>query len=188
MSLFLLNMEDTKVVFCHVPKTGGTSIRQGMKYQASEYELFDIPTEWAGLPSFGFVRDPFNRIVSVWQGFTFTRKLSKLNFRDFVTWFNREGGEDKIADPCTIEHHAAPMSHLVHGLGKVNWIGQFEHLARDFNRFRNGLGLDPVKLPKLRKSNPLREINRTKENIELVVKYYEADYELCKRLGYGYSY
>ena len=56
-------------MFVHTPETGGTSARQA--YQIERAELFDPRPECMGMPSLAFVRNPYDRIESLWRDWRF---------------------------------------------------------------------------------------------------------------------
>ena len=72
-------------VFLHLPKTGGSFVRElcthyappAWKVRLLDHHptIHDIPSEYANLPIFGFVRNPFDWYVS-W--YTYLRKRRRL--------------------------------------------------------------------------------------------------------------
>ena len=96
---------------------------------------------------FSFVRNPWDRVVSIYKYFAWDRyvdfkkfvvaKLRNYTWRDNF-WFVR------------------PQSHFVcneSGDIIVDFIGKFENLATDFNHVCRRLGLPPTELPHINRSN-----------------------------------
>jgi hypothetical protein len=65
MGLFILQNPDA--VFIHIPKTGGTSIRQGVWQRRYNGPHKELPLSAKGLFTFAFVRHPLERFVSCWK-------------------------------------------------------------------------------------------------------------------------
>jgi chondroitin 4-sulfotransferase 11 len=184
MSIFYLNSAD--VVFIHIPKTGGTSIRKGYfgeNYQGPEFEM---PVRWESHFSFAFVRNPYDRLISAWK--MFTRGTSELaasgradlSLASFLQTVVDGSipyvlGEKYVWEEH-VRHHTLPQVHPYYCLKDAKFIGRFESLEKDFERVCNHLAL-PVK--------PLPVRHRTdrgsyrdyfdKETHELAEKYYAAD-------------
>lgn len=132
MSLFLIDI-GTPVLFVHIPKCGGTSIRTD-KDIGDGYRIYDPDASWPkGIPSLAFVRNPLSRVVSCWCDWRYNRCLTDLDFDGFVDAF--VGDMDGIDDPSTVQHHLAPMTHPMHGLKHATFVGRFELLQQDFDYF-----------------------------------------------------
>lgn len=166
MPIFLL--KQPPCLFSHVPKTGGNSIRNVVFERNYEGPWFgdQLPTEWQGLFSFAFVRNPFDRVVSAWKMFS--------QGTDDDAWELPEGGAlnltlDEVLqlgleeqapfghprynqvkpDPLIrLKNHIIPQTHPYHGLQHIQFIGRFENLQADFQRVAEELGLSQIELPK----------------------------------------
>ncbi len=184
MSIFLLDLSGTPCVFAHVPKTGGSSIREGRTTAGPV--MFDMPEEWKGLPSFGFVRNPFDRIESCWKDFTFLRPMFDGTLEEFIE-FNLKSGAD-VADPKTIKHHMAPMTHPVHGLQHAKFVGRYDTLKEDFKYFCRNFGMtfkDIPKLPHLRDSKNYPNGAWTSKAHDWVKEFYAEDFTLYDQVTDG---
>jgi len=183
MSLFKIRLgSNVESLFIHIPKTGGTSIREGR--QLSECRVYEPDKAWLALPSFAFVRNPFDRLVSCWVDFRFNRRLVEWDFETFLRHVTRVDVEEAvIADPQSIEHYAAPMTHPVHGLKYAWFVGRYESLQQDFDIFVVDLGIPRIELPRLRQlptwNGPMLN---TPDNLRLVYTHYKADYELYESI------
>lgn len=181
MSLHLIDL-GAPVLFVHIPKTGGTSIRHGRTLTSYQVYLHETVQPWPrDLPSVAFVRDPFERVESAWRDFRFVRPRTNLDFPDFLRWV-ADASPSRIANPAAPEHHAAPMVHPIHGLEHAGFVGQYERLQDDLNRFCDLHGLDRVGLPHLRSAGDAPEAPRTLETRALVERIYADDYEYLARM------
>jgi hypothetical protein len=140
-----------KCIFVEVPKTGSTSIRSILGHPAKPHlniwQIFNSVTEeqFRTYFKFGFVRNPWDRAVSLYERKEGLRLKSKMSFDDFVDWM-------KFAS-CTCMHpvpHRYQLDWFVspHGDVIVDFIGKFENLSSDWQRIATRLGINQT-LPKL---------------------------------------
>ncbi len=181
MSLFLLDI-GKPAMFIHVPRTGGSSIRQGFDIGGG-FRLYDPPSGWSNHPSFAFVRDPFDRIESCWRYFRFLLNHISVGYETFIAQFVE--GFDEVAlkssidDPTTINHHIAPMTHPVHGLKHAEFIGKFNTLQEDYSRFCGVQSIKTRVLPVVLKSQQLAPKQLISPYIYRVIeKIYKDDLEM----------
>ncbi|PZT47643.1 alpha-2,3-sialyltransferase, partial [Helicobacter valdiviensis] len=145
-----------KCIFIHVPKVAGSSIERAI-YQtdrwlvghvkANDYVKFDRE-KFESLFSFGFVRNPYDRVVSAYHylknggGTLGDEKWAKENicqyssFEEFV-----EDLQDKITR-CRVLNwmHFVPQYKFLCNEDKhilVNFIGKFEQIEDDFRKILN---------------------------------------------------
>lgn len=149
MSLFLIDI-GRPVLFVHITKCGGTSIREGRDIGGG-YRIYSPDPLWPkDVPSFAFVRDPFERVVSCWRDWRYNRHLIIMGFDQFVDAF--VGDTQGLDNPATIQHHLAPMTHPMHGLPHAKFVGKFKSLQSDFDEFCNESDIPQYTLPHLRQS------------------------------------
>ena len=144
---------DRKVIFVSVPKTASTSINIAFDIHAhsspkihhsSIKEILENHPECSSYFKFGFVRNPWDRMVSCYlngvQDLSHRDEWSKglleyENFCDFVCHFERSIWKDWI--------HFLPLSHFlkIDGEIAVDVIGRFENLVEDFGSIKSKIGL-----------------------------------------------
>ncbi len=151
----------------HVPKTGGNSIRN--LFFAGNYEgpWFGerLPEEWRDVFKFGFVRNPFDRVVSAWKMFTegvhdsewklpkgFDHNLTledvlKLGLDPDAPFGHPRYNDLKLTPSSRFKNHILPQCHRYHGLQFVDFIGRFENLQADFDYAAQQIGLADSELP-----------------------------------------
>lgn len=188
MAVFLIN--EPKCVLIHIPKTGGTSIRNGFfdgNYEGPVQGY--VPHEWQSYFAFCFVRNPFDRLVSAWKMFTHGMDNSnwkypddgdpKLSFKEFVDIVvdesipfdgNRETFEEKI------RHHTMPQTHPYHCIEHADFVGRFETLFADFKTVCERLGLNG-ELPHWNQTIPTDDYREFYDPDTLIIarRYYADD-------------
>jgi len=136
-------------VFLHFPRSGGTFVRHALAHHApAEWrveQLFEhvgpdrIPESHAGLPRFGFIRNPYSWYVSWYH---YSRKHGGIEFFERIT-----GGQDLSFDETLRRCFEVPLVQR-EGPGGCTFvarkmfgrdfagieIGRYEDLARDLLR------------------------------------------------------
>ena len=167
-----------QTIFVHVPKTAGQSVERVLLNEAGAdwenrarfllrpnpdpalgperlahllaREYFQLGYvsrhEFDSMFRFAFVRDPWSRLVSEYL----YRELDlECSFRDFVL---RDPPTDDFSD---FARHLRPQVDYVQdesGTRIVDFIGRFEHLARDFRTVSERVGLKSAVLPTVNRS------------------------------------
>lgn len=143
------------MIFIHVPRTGGRSVRGGLISGSIETLDERIPKQRTGqgfvshstiqdyIDIFGeeevekeqkvtVVRNPWDRAFACWRFFVFPH-----NPIPFDQWL-KEGGRFSES-PCVFNYHLHPLDHMRYykdnaGHVRMNLFLRFEHLAEDFKQ------------------------------------------------------
>lgn len=187
-----------KIIFIHVPKTGGISVLNGL-YNSDEllngfghtsalfYKGF-FNHEYRKYYSFGMVRNPWDRVVSAYE------YLHKLGMNASDAQFGREilsrynnftEFVERWLTPCNIlkQVHFFPQHFFLCNLkGEllVNYVGRFEQIEESFKHISSKMNLNNASLKKLNKSKRLDSYrNYYNENTrEVVASCYAQDIKL----------
>ena len=166
MPLFHLN--NPPCLFVHIPKTGGNSIRNVVFGRDYEGPWFGerLPEQWAGLFGFGFVRNPYDRLVSAWKMFTegtgddawqlpaggplqlTLEETIRLGMDDSAPFGHPRYNGLRPTPLSRLKNHILPQSHPYHGLQHVGFVGRFENLEADFQGIAQRLNLKCTELPR----------------------------------------
>ncbi|MUP07796.1 hypothetical protein GOZ78_22860 [Agrobacterium vitis] len=160
-------------VFVHVPKSAGRSITkvlggetQGVPTHTPHHKLsdFGIDTRF----SFGFVRNPWDRLVSVYafmcqkrlQSFECPQYQQRIRDIGFKAWllddqFYMKQDEHWSDDALPPIQQRSQMFWLE----GCDFIGTIENIDADFSRIRKQVGLKPSILERLRLVSPVPKKN-----------------------------
>lgn len=180
-----------KLIFYKPGRVAGTSIfRRQLQpmngwiikksHDKEETELFNkwvaeiTDAELKSYYTFIFVRNPFDRLVSVWN------RLAKKQYPDFKT-FVREGVFDENDNP--LRPHYKKQSTLIEtpdGVGpKLSFVGKFENIQSDWNKLCDILKIPQVKLGHYSKfEHEPYATYYDNVTIQLVQKMYARDLEI----------
>ena len=143
-----------KCVFVEVPKTGSSSIRTVLREHGGKgtgkphQDLVEIskkidPATMKQYYKFGFVRNPWDRVVSLYERKEGMKMSSKMSFKEFVSWI-------QLSSSTSI--HPSPKKNQLNwftdrqGRNIADFIGRFEDLEKDWGKIGDRLGLS-VPLP-----------------------------------------
>ncbi len=195
MAAFLIL--EPRSVFLHVPKTGGASIRHG--FFNNRYEgpcQGSVPEEWSDLFKFGFVRNPFDRLISAWQMFAQgmentvwehpgqeCQDISLGKFLDIAMDESIPYDGVRSTVPRKIRHHALPQTHPFYCIDQADFMGRFERLEDDFQEILDRLGIPRQPLNHMNKTNRVKKTMDyfDPETWQRAVEFYAEDFD---RLGY----
>ena len=138
-----------KCIFVEVPKTGSTSIRHILGHPPKPHmNIHQIsqeidPHTFNSYFKFGFVRNPWDRAVSLYERREGIQMRDRMSFDEFVRWM-------KFASSTCIHPvpHRYQLDWFVNPSGdlQIDYIGRFETLDRDWDHIRTRLGI-PDTLP-----------------------------------------
>jgi len=158
---------DLKCVFIHIPKCAGSSINQDLKLQSIGFSghspascHFDYLGDYF---SFTFIRNPYDRVASAYKYFQklipghrwykrnsiIADAAAKMNFNEFVNHI-LDFQKLMVREEGSFESgiHFQPFDYFLDE--KINYIGRFEDIQKDYNYIRSRLNLT-IKI--LRKTN-----------------------------------
>lgn len=161
----------TKTVFIHVPKCGGTSIESSFNVSARSRDD-ERATGWSGKRKmflqhatarqirkwypetndytfFTFVRNPYDKLVSTYHYFKRLNILRVSSFKEFVCT-EKPVRKYNINKPHFISQHE--YTHSKSGEQLVQHIGRFEQLQQDFDNMCKYLNITVQMLPHENKS------------------------------------
>lgn len=183
---------EKKFLYLKVPKVAGTSIARGlMRRHVQDLILpkgkmaWRDARRWLGSIDdsvlddyfkFTFVRNPWDRLVSVWTYFHTTVDLElkiQCTFREFVL-------DGIFTDNELVYSHAKPQTPFFYLDGEfyVDFVGRYETLDRDWATVAAHLGL-PRRLPQLNVSiHKLYAAYYDDETREVVRDFYREEIEL----------
>jgi chondroitin 4-sulfotransferase 11 len=155
--------QDHNTIFIHVPKTAGSAMEQvdflgggGHQWIADYYNQF-VPIigheAWSSIFKWGFVRNPWDRFVSVYFRWPPTRNHPD-RFKHFVTvTMPRYGFNVPLMKRNRwrhLHHHFLPQRYFLcdnPGRLMVDFVGRYESVNDDWRTVCDMIGVDRVKLP-----------------------------------------
>lgn len=202
----MLISERYRVIFVHVQKTGGMSIEGWLRLQDSAARFhkhrhllarMGAPeiNDWDSYFSFGFVRNPWDRLVSWWAMiqenptaypdlpfWQYVRKRGPT-FEDFILHCT-----DTIQDSGTIKSAALPqLDYLSAASGQqiVQYIGRFETLVESVREVQLRANLPGAPLAHLNATRHPKQYRDyyTAQTRQLVAERFAIDIE---RFGYSF--
>ena len=174
-------MSEPFFAFAHVPRTGGQSIRAALGLTMREIHLTSVELR-RRLPDcrvFTFVRDPFERAVSIYAFLHRQGRITPAGFRAWVAG----GMLHPCGRPATLYEGTdyaidvtAPQIEFMHD---AEWVGRFEHIDEHFAALCNLLDVGPS--PVLRVNSGVDRPHYTEfyddETLSLITERYQEDIE-----------
>lgn len=169
--------------FVHVPKTGGISILDAIGEKTDHIPAFELSGfRW------GFVRNPYDRLLSTFTNF----KEKKLKLKSCDWWVIRHMDRYNTFEEFVLDmpnklrlfeqRHLKLQSFYTHYGYRYNLLqftGRFEQLESDFEKVCEMLSIKHKPLPHLNKTtHVLWENAYTKEMKKIVYEHYMADFKL----------
>ncbi len=193
-----------QAIFIHVPKAAGSSIKTELygkplygHRRIAEFFAYD-PNKAARFFKFGFVRNPWDRLLSA---HTFLMQGKGTNARDdrFAAEMLRPVGDfSDFVKALDVPRYRSAVLRYDHFRPQVDWIcrpgqrdhaldflGRFERIETDMAELRAKIGLPAQPLPHARPSrhSPFRDAYDTQTR-EIVAGIYAVDIAL---LGYAFD-
>jgi len=156
-----------KCIFVEVPKTGSTSIRSIIgspekphlnikEIKEKFFDEFDLDTtntfmhffkrkkvefKWNQYFKFGFVRNPWDRVVSLYLRKEGIQMSKEINFPEFVHWI--QNSSDTSIHPSKHKNQLDWFLDDNQEL-EVDFIGKFENINKDWQFISNKLGITNI--------------------------------------------
>ena len=178
---------DLKCIFVEVPKTGSTSIRSIIgQPETPHLDIRQIkneikPEEFDTYFKFGFVRNPWDRAVSLYNRKEGVQLKHKISFADFARW--HDYATDTCIHPTRKKYQ---LDFFTNSAGEllVDFIGKFENLQEDFSSICDKIGIPRQELPHENKTNHKHYTEYyDDETREIVAQKYAKDIEY-----FGYEF
>jgi len=189
---FLLK-DRNDIIFVHIPKTAGTSIRYSMGFNEMDKslnirnhytakEIIDLIgiEKWDNAFKFTFVRNPLDRLYSF---FCFRLKKGRIKNQVYKKSFRKWVISELIdRDPASKKRfNLIPQTEWLigpHDKIQMDFIGRFENLAKDFETLGKLISVD-AHLPHMNKSVRANNYKQQydPELEDIVAKYYQKDFD-----------
>lgn len=179
------------IIFVHIPKTAGTSIRYAMgfnemnksqnirnHYTAKEIINLIGIEKWNSAFKFSFVRNPWDRLYSFYSFRLMKGRIKDKIYKDsFRAWVLSElvDRDPKSKKRFNLIPQTAwligPQNNI-----QMDFIGRFENLAEDYKKLCSLISFDS-ELPKMNKSIRANnyKLKYDPELEEIVAQYYQSD-------------
>ena len=193
-----------KFIFIHIPKTGGSSIAEP-EYQSGQGALVAhlgnedhvqaghiravglknrLQDNWDDYFKFAFVRNPWDRLVSLYYYFLQDSEKRKSVLGKEIAKFGSFKEFCRQLDNIELDPHFDPqISYLIDFEGRflLDYIGRFESIDSDINLICKKIGLPAVRLPHFRKSDHDSYQNHyDSESAEIIAAKYKSDIDAFK--------
>ena len=191
-----------KSIFIHIPKTAGTSISEALGEPKDHAHLSIVDLIEAEAKKkftfrprrkrivekyfkFAFVRNPWDRMVSLYFEKFQTGWLDGISFEEYIE--NIFTNPAIISKDPNLANHARPCIDWISKDGKImcDFIGRFECLQSDFSHICENLSISDHFLQNLRKRERAHYTTFYNENTQAIVeKYHRMDIDF---FGYEFS-
>lgn len=151
-----------KLIFLHIPKTAGTTIANSLGINRDHVTLEEAKVkykdDWGTYFKFTFVRNPWDRIVSVFayykygsekQNYRSKAELKDVSFEDFVKNICSARPVGRVVESPHFSGSKSMQKNWVISEGKqqLDFVGRFEHLEKDLQSLSKKcrIKLKPIK-------------------------------------------
>lgn len=189
-----------KFIFLHNPKCGGASVKEAMKDYCENYPFIPegqtsqhyhhwpasqaksyfkqigMDWKWSTYFKFTFVRNPWDRMVSLWK----FDKEKGLHSKNFEEWL--------LTSSARISAHSSyEKYYLEDSLSSkcINFIGRLEYIQRDVHYICEKLSLPAIEVQKINTTNRKHySLYYTDSSIKFVEDLFKSD---IKRFKYKFA-
>ncbi|ACM37248.1 hypothetical protein BBK91_019260 [Agrobacterium vitis] len=163
-------------VFVHVPKSAGRSITRVLGGETQGVPTHTPYTKLANFGidkrfSFGFVRNPWDRMVSLYS-FLCQKRLQAYECPDYQQYIRDIGFKAWLLEDEYYSRHdehwpdeaLPPLQRRsqLFWLSGCDFIGKIENINSDFRHIRKRIGLKPTLMERLRLTSPVPKKNSSK--------------------------
>ena len=191
-----------RCIFIHIPRTAGSAIEKALvgrdwwfvnpftkHLTARQARLLYGKRRWCEYFSFAFVRNPWDKLVSMWESNFYRRQRRKLKtFKKFVREVNRNPFEQHTLHyhqilELTPDAQLSPWDSFMRsrlGQARVKFVGRFESLQVDMERVCAEIGIPAVQLPVVNRSDRRQQYREyyDDETIKIVADRFATDIKL----------
>jgi hypothetical protein len=176
--IYTEHINNTQYIFCHIPKTGGTSVKKVLNVR-TDHDVFD--KNKSNTFSFAFVRNPYKRFLSAYF-FLLNGGLGASELRDKEKYLGDDTDIDsfiknKLHNSLSQIHLKPQHEFIPNG---VDYLGKVETMQEDFDKICQLIGFEPIKLPYENKTSKY-EYELTQEQKDIIYEVYKEDFI---RFGY----
>lgn len=179
---------ELEVIFIHLPKTGGMTVRHYLsQFARREKKAWGkIPAEFAHFDRFTIIRNPFDRMISSWSYCTERGWCHLMPPGEFLRWALDNSLPvllpKRPAPRQLCKHHTAPQTHPEFLLHEANQVFRFEELGQALESLGDRFGFSPEGVHLNSSPRNRWEAYRTRELSDLVRERFAEDFQA---LGYS---
>lgn len=182
---------EKKLIYIHIPKTGGTSVEKVLFDRENSSEHVPIqyykeyyPQYYADFYIVTFVRNPYTRMISVYNYYRAGGNKKGALDQKLAEAFRRINSLDVFVDLFDYMKNLLHLKRQIDFIGaayRVDWIGRFETFNEDLQTLIVKFNI-PRQIVHYRSAEYPDDIMVTKKFLEFVDEYYNEDFE---RFGYS---
>ena len=186
-----------KAIFIHIPKTAGSSIKKAFfgryasDHSPAKREAKIYPKEWKTHYKFSFVRNPWDRICSIYHYYKFYEQKSNKRFRESLEGVDFEKFCELLCcDKLPVEFSWLEIFNCNSDLGHqydwisingeiaVDYVGKFENLRKNFKELCRRFNIRVPRLSHLKNStNTDYKSQYTQISRDLIADKFKKDIE-----------
>lgn len=168
----------SRYTFCHIPKTGGTSIIELLNYKGASHNITRKKNADDFL--FTFVRNPYTRCLSAYHYLKNGGNGKFLDFSDKERYIGDSDFEDfviyKLEFAASQQQHFRPQHYWIPD--GADFIGKFETFEDDVKILRDYIQLKNIPTPHLNKTNYNKNFIVSQNLEDVIYNIYEKDFAL----------
>jgi len=173
--------ENENYIYVPIPKCGSTTMNKRLNLKSPFYPRIDImDLKNKNKFKFTFVRNPYARLLSCWNGKIKNRlgsQITKMEGFNYDMSFNEFVRKVYLTPDYLCDQHFAPITTIVEDLS-FDFIGKLENFEEDYVKLQKKINL-PNATQKLAMTNVGKKYESyfTTELYELVNEKYDKDFK-----------